>query len=101
MMQLDNVIQQNASASEELASMAEELSGQSANLSETMSFFKLGGQEAGAPEPVAVGPRRPETAQVRQSPARGAAMKAKPARLAAKTGITPAGEDLDAGFEEF
>ena len=101
MMQLDNVIQQNASASEELASMAEELSGQSANLSETMSFFKLGGQEAVAPEPAAAGPRHAEIVQVRQSPARGAAMKAKPARLAARMGIRPAGEDSDAGFEEF
>ena len=101
MMQLDNVIQQNASASEELASMAEELSGQSANLSETMSFFKLGGQEAGAPEPVAAEPRRPEIAHVRQSPARGAAMKAKPARLPARTGITPAGQNSDDDFEEF
>jgi len=99
--------------------MAEELSGQSANLSETMSFFKLGGQEAGAPEPVAVGPRRPETAHIRQNiargdkkpmisleapeepKARGAAMKAKPARLPARTGITPAGQNSDDDFEEF
>jgi methyl-accepting chemotaxis protein len=40
-MQLDNVIQQNAAAAEELASMAEELSGQSAQLVDTLSFFKL------------------------------------------------------------
>ncbi len=42
MIQLDTVIQQNASASEEMASMAEELSGQAVQLTETMSFFKLG-----------------------------------------------------------
>jgi methyl-accepting chemotaxis protein len=41
MVQLDTVIQQNASASEEMASMAEELSGQALQLSETMSFFKV------------------------------------------------------------
>ncbi len=41
-MQLDKVIQQNASASEELASMSEELSGQAEQLSQTMSFFKVG-----------------------------------------------------------
>jgi methyl-accepting chemotaxis protein len=39
-MQLDQVIQQNASSSEELASTAEELSSQSDHLMETMSFFK-------------------------------------------------------------
>jgi methyl-accepting chemotaxis protein len=41
MVQLDTVIQQNASASEELASMAEELSGQSVQLTEAMAYFKL------------------------------------------------------------
>jgi methyl-accepting chemotaxis protein len=43
MVQLDTVIQQNASASEEMASMAEELSSQAVQLTETMSFFKLAG----------------------------------------------------------
>jgi methyl-accepting chemotaxis protein len=42
MMQLDDVIQQNASASEEMASMAEELSSQAVQLTQTMSFFKIG-----------------------------------------------------------
>jgi len=41
MVQLDTVIQQNASASEELASMAEELSGQAEQMNATMAFFKL------------------------------------------------------------
>jgi len=41
MVQLDTVIQQNASSSEELASMAEELSGQASALSETIAFFRL------------------------------------------------------------
>jgi methyl-accepting chemotaxis protein len=45
MVQLDTVIQQNASASEEMASMAEELSSQAVQLTETMSFFKLAGGE--------------------------------------------------------
>ncbi|TVR62191.1 MAG: methyl-accepting chemotaxis protein [Spirochaetaceae bacterium] len=39
--QLDTVIQQNASASEETASMAEELNGQADQLRSTVSFFKL------------------------------------------------------------
>ncbi len=40
--QLDKVIQQNASASEEMASMAEELSGQAGTLNELVAVFKLG-----------------------------------------------------------
>lgn len=40
-LQLDSVIQMNASASEEMASMAEELSGQAVQLAQTMAFFKL------------------------------------------------------------
>lgn len=39
--QLDTVIQQNASASEEMASMAEELSGQAEQLASAISFFKI------------------------------------------------------------
>ncbi len=39
LLQLDTVIQQNASASEELASMSEELSSQSEHMRESVSFF--------------------------------------------------------------
>jgi methyl-accepting chemotaxis protein len=41
--QLNQITQQNASASEELAATAEEMSGQAANLQELMSFFSIGG----------------------------------------------------------
>ena len=41
MIQLDNVIQDNAAASEEMASMAEELSAQSKQLTDVISFFKV------------------------------------------------------------
>jgi methyl-accepting chemotaxis protein len=41
MIQLDTVVQQNASASEELASMSEELSGQSEQLASAIEFFKV------------------------------------------------------------
>jgi methyl-accepting chemotaxis protein len=57
MVQLDTVIQQNASASEELASMAEELSGQAVQLTETMAFFKLAAN-AGKNEKAAKGPKQ-------------------------------------------
>jgi methyl-accepting chemotaxis protein len=46
-MQLDQVVQDNASNSEELASMSEELSGQARQLSETVSFFKVDDATAG------------------------------------------------------
>jgi len=39
--QLNQTTQQNASASEELAATAEEMSGQAEQLQHTMSFFKL------------------------------------------------------------
>ena len=53
-LQLDQVIQQNASSSEELSATAEELSGQAKQLQDTMAFFHLGGGEKagdGAPPP--------------------------------------------------
>ena len=53
MVQLDAVIQQNASGSEEMAAMAEELSGQSQSLATSISFFKLpdGAGESRASKP--------------------------------------------------
>jgi len=48
--QLDTVVQHNASASEELAAMVEELAGQARQLADTVSFFKLTeGEKAGLP----------------------------------------------------
>lgn len=41
-MQLDTVIQRNASASEELASMAEEMEGQARHLMDSISYFRIG-----------------------------------------------------------
>ena len=41
--QLNQITQQNASASEELAATAEEMSGQADNLQQLMSFFNVGG----------------------------------------------------------
>jgi methyl-accepting chemotaxis protein len=45
LMQLDNVIQSNASSSEELASMSEELTAQAQQLSDTVRFFRLDDEE--------------------------------------------------------
>lgn len=51
MNQLDTVIQQNASSSEELAAMAENLSSQAEQLSKSISFFKLAENAATISEP--------------------------------------------------
>jgi len=42
MNQLNQITQQNASSSEELAATAEEMSSQAEQLQQTMSFFKVG-----------------------------------------------------------
>ncbi len=51
MNQLSQITQQNASASEELAATAEEMSGQAANLQQLMSFFNIGGSAPSRPAP--------------------------------------------------
>ncbi len=48
-MQLDTVIQHNAAASEELASMSEEMNAQALRLDETLAFFKLPERKYPAP----------------------------------------------------
>jgi methyl-accepting chemotaxis protein len=47
--QLDTVIQQNASASEELAASSEELTGQAVELQRAVSFFVTGREVADLP----------------------------------------------------
>jgi methyl-accepting chemotaxis protein len=46
MQQLDSTIQSNASAADELASTAEELSGQAVQLQEAVGFFRLSNQRS-------------------------------------------------------
>jgi len=48
--QLSQITQQNASASEELAATAEEMSGQANTLQELMGFFTIAGQAKGRPD---------------------------------------------------
>jgi len=55
-MQLDQVVQDNASNSEELASMSEELSGQARQLAETVRFFKVEESAAAAQGPHGAAP---------------------------------------------
>jgi methyl-accepting chemotaxis protein len=107
------VIQQNASASEEMAGMAEELSGESADLKSTIAYFKLGGEVA----PAVAGPKeRLADSQPRlQRPSHkiaGSSKEAAPPRAQApkapepRRGIVPlaqppSGEAKDSDFEEF
>jgi methyl-accepting chemotaxis protein len=53
MQQLDQVIQQNASASEEMSSGADELSAQAETLQGAISFFKVGGRQEQSRRPAA------------------------------------------------
>ena len=72
--QLNKATQQNASASEELAATAEEMGGQSAQLQELMSFFKINqqGGESKAARPAA-----------RAAAAARSSVAARPAKAAA------------------
>jgi Methyl-accepting chemotaxis protein len=67
MMQLDSVIQQNASGSEEMAAMSEELAGQSQQLSTAIGFFKIAADTtvdapAAAAKRIAIAPAQKGTA---------------------------------------
>lgn len=101
LMQLDKVVQQNASASEEMASMSEELTSQAEQLRTTMAFFRID-EGRGAPR---AGGNPPARAVVKE---RGIALAepAAPGRSARGGGISlsmPSGgsDDDDKDFEEF
>jgi methyl-accepting chemotaxis protein len=114
-MQLDQVVQDNASSSEELASMSEELSGQARQLAETVSFFKVdeasGGRRLGVGGSEAkVGAAGKEAAAAKaKKPHASEAPRALPERAAPRsTAIAPAIDGgrgstriADADFEEF
>lgn len=90
--ELDKVIQQNASASEEVASTAEELSGQAVMLQEAIRFFKLDGHGGGMPKPV-----KPAF-DTRKTKVSKPAPKAIPSKPAPSKG---AGVDLDMDADDF
>jgi methyl-accepting chemotaxis protein len=113
MIQLDTVVQKNASASEEMASMAEELSDQAIQLSEAIGFFKVGGPaksqatvSAAAAEPTA----RAQAEPMIPAPGKPAIPKPTPVKAPSvssvkRTAIVPierahGGAD-DGAFEEF
>jgi len=99
MIQLDTVIQQNASGSEEMAAMAEELSGQSQSLAASISFFKLpGGAEGARGTKPAHAPEVPHAAAHEAAP-RAVEAAATPPHAAARS-IAPV-KNNDPDFESF
>jgi len=105
---MDQVVQQNASSSEELAATAEELAAQATKLVEAIEFFKTEearsdgraarrkseAQSAQPPEKLGITVKR--EARALAAPAKGAAPReAKP------TAIAPARDAGDSEFEEF
>jgi methyl-accepting chemotaxis protein len=104
LLQLDQVIQQNASASEQSSATAEELSGQAGQLQQSISFFRVDGVPARAATPDAVVVSR---GRVKKSaaPARAASDgKRAPAPSRAGGGVTldlAAADGEDASFEPY
>jgi methyl-accepting chemotaxis protein len=95
--QMDMVVQQNASSSEELAATAEELAGQSTQLVATVSFFKTV-EDAKAPQLGASGKAAAKAAPRKSAPLR----LPRPAGPSAKVkAIAPAKDRSDSDFEEF
>jgi len=80
MVQLNQITQQNAAASEELAATAEEMSGQAGNLQDLMSFFKIAaGQDKG--HQITVGQDKGHQFSTPQSEAKHMAVDRAPASL--------------------
>ncbi len=99
MVQLDTVIQQNASASEEMASMAEELSSQAVQLTETMSFFKLGGD--GAAKASVAKNRSVKVAHIASASGVQTPVRERTALALAETLDSSAAASKDDDFEQF
>ena len=87
--QLDGVIQQNASASEEVASTSDSLSNEAVLLQQSVSFFKIGSNNA---------PPRPRTVSARQTPPTRIAQQ--PTRPSPGLALDMDDSD-DGGFERF
>ena len=99
MQELDKVIQSNAAMSEEVASSAEELSAQSAQLQDTMSFFKTAaGFASGAARREK---RQVKTVRRQPLPALSARKAAPPSAPAEPTNKGVALEMDDEEFERF
>jgi methyl-accepting chemotaxis protein len=110
-LQMDEVIQHNASAAEELSAMADSLAARSRELRDTVGFFRLSEEGAAGKIPMESVHAVPK-AGGRSAPRKPASPKKEPAKKAtiaprpdtAARGIVPvqnAGSASDADFEEF
>jgi methyl-accepting chemotaxis protein len=99
MVQLDTVIQQNASASEEMAGMSEELSGQARQLASTVAFFKLA--DAGTGSGAAAREAAPVRTGADSSPPRSGARRSQARALALPRNVEVRKDAEDDAFEEF
>ncbi|BDQ33519.1 methyl-accepting chemotaxis protein [Pseudodesulfovibrio portus] len=97
MQELDKVIQSNAAMSEEVASSAEELSAQSAQLQETMSFFKTAAGQGRASRTMA---RRP-VRTVKRKPAPALPARSTGASASAPEDVPSGGMNLEMDDEDF
>jgi methyl-accepting chemotaxis protein len=100
--QLDLVVQRNASGSEETASTSEELAGQAQSLTQTMSFFKIGGN--GGSRAAQVKLKRTRPAALTGSGNGKGDHSAKPDALPpsdGKSGGSGVDLDMDEEFERF
>jgi methyl-accepting chemotaxis protein len=93
---LNQVIQQNAGAAEEMSSTAEELSSQAEQLQSTISFFRVAESEGSYERRAAAGRRaepahKPRVAQLAQKP--------KTANPAVSTAVKQGGVALDMRHE--
>jgi len=100
------VIQQNASAAEELTSTAEELASQAEVLQSAMAFFKIqGGTAARAPaaHTTAARPKQARIVRARPAPSRTAGKVPARAPSAASTGmaLNLGSDEEDADFETY
>ncbi|HRY53405.1 MAG TPA: methyl-accepting chemotaxis protein [Spirochaetia bacterium] len=98
MIQLDEVIQTNASGSEEMAGMSEEFSGQARQLAAAVGFFKLAQAAPAAPEP-GKAPR----AEAGRAAAKAIALprRAAPRGSGGSRSMLPVADAEDEGFEAF
>lgn len=118
MQQLEQVIQQNASAAEEMASTTEQLTGQSDQLVSALGFFRTGSENGGPAYQPAPQARTLATASkaasLHASPAYGASSRARKlnghstnpvAQVTAKSGVNlrlqDKNDELDGEFERY
>ena len=85
--QLDQVVQQNASASEEISSTSEELAAQSNELQGAINYFRIDHQQAVSPGPAGnqITPTRKASSSAQKAPVRNMTRPAPKSRNGGKS----------------